>query len=397
MREAVIASAVRTPIGSFNGAFASVCAVELGAIVIDEARARAGVPADAVDDVILGNVLSAGLGQNVVRQAALRAGLGDEVPATAVNQLCGSGLRAVAIAAQQVQLGDAQVVVAGGTENMTRSPYLLEQARHGYRLGHGQLYDSILRDGLSCAMTDVHMGITAENIAADLAITRVDQDAFAARSQERAGRAIAEDRFSAEIVPVAVPRRRGDPVSVSVDEHPRPATTAGLLAGLRPAFDPAGTVTAGNASGINDGAAAVVVMSRDAASAAGIAPLAVIRSWATAGVAPRIMGMGPVKAIPLALAKAGLELTDIELIELNEAFAAQSLGVIRTLGLDPEITNVNGGAIALGHPVGASGARVLTTLLYEMQRREVRFGLASLCIGGGQGIAMIVERDGTTR
>jgi len=397
MREAVIASAVRTPIGSFNGAFASVPAVELGAIVIDEARARAGVPTDAVDDVILGNVLSAGLGQNVVRQAALRAGLGDKVPATAVNQLCGSGLRAVAIAAQQVQLGDAQVVVAGGTENMTRSPYLLEQARHGYRLGHGQLYDSILRDGLSCAMTDVHMGITAENIAADLAITRVDQDAFAARSQERAGRAIAEDRFSAEIVPVAVPRRRGDPVPVSVDEHPRPATTADLLAGLRPAFDPAGTVTAGNASGINDGAAAVVVMSRDAASAAGIAPLAVIRSWATAGVAPRIMGMGPVKAIPLALAKAGLELADIELIELNEAFAAQSLGVIRTLGLDPEITNVNGGAIALGHPVGASGARVLTTLLYEMQRREVRFGLASLCIGGGQGIAMIVERDGTTR
>ncbi len=397
MREAVIASAVRTAIGSFNGAFASVPAVELGAIVIDEARARAGVPTDAVDDVILGNVLSAGLGQNVVRQAALRAGLGDKVPATAVNQLCGSGLRAVAIAAQQVQLGDAQVVVAGGTENMTRSPYLLEQARHGYRLGHGQIYDSILRDGLSCAMTDVHMGITAENIAADLAITRVDQDRFAARSQERAGRAIAADRFSAEIVPVPVPRRRGDPVPVSVDEHPRPATTADLLAGLRPAFDPAGTVTAGNASGINDGAAAVVVMSRDAASAAGIAPLAVIRSWATAGVAPRIMGMGPVKAIPLALAKAGLELADIELIELNEAFAAQSLGVIRTLGLDPEITNVNGGAIALGHPVGASGARVLTTLLYEMQRREVRFGLASLCIGGGQGIAMIVERDGTTR
>jgi acetyl-CoA C-acetyltransferase len=397
MRDAVIASAVRTPIGSFNGVFASVHAADLAAIVIDEARARAGVPADAVDDVILGNVLSAGLGQNVVRQAALRAGLGDEVPATAVNQLCGSGLRAVAIAAQQVRLGDAQVVVAGGTENMTRSPYLLEQARNGYRLGHGQLYDSILRDGLWCAMSDVHMGLTAENIAADLEITRVDQDAFAARSQERAGRAIVEDRFAAEIVPVAVPQRGGDAVSVSVDEHPRPATSTATLAALRPAFDPAGTVTAGNASGINDGAAAVVVMSRNAASAAGIAPLAVIRSWATAGVAPRIMGMGPVKAIPLALAKAGLELADIELIELNEAFAAQSLGVIRTLGLDPEITNVNGGAIALGHPVGASGARVLTTLLYEMQRREVRFGLASLCIGGGQGIAMIVERDGTTR
>ena len=397
MSDAVIASAVRTPIGSFNGVFASVHAADLAALVIAEARARAGVPGDAVDDVILGNCLSAGLGQNVVRQAALRAGLGDEVPATAINQLCGSGLRAVAIAAQQVQLGDAQVVIAGGTENMTRAPYLLEQARNGYRLGHGELYDSILRDGLLCAMTGVHMGITAENIAADLEISRADQDAFAASSQERAGRAIAEGRFAAEIVSVEVPQRRGDPVRVSLDEHPRPATTAASLAGLRPAFDPAGTVTAGNSSGINDGAAAVLVMSREASSAAGIAPLAVIRSWATAGVPPRIMGMGPVKAIPLALAKAGLELADIELIELNEAFAAQSLGVIRTLGLDPEITNVNGGAIALGHPVGASGARVLTTLLYEMQRRDVRFGLASLCIGGGQGIAMVVERDGTTR
>jgi len=397
MSDAVIVSAVRTPIGSFNGALASVSAADLAAIVIAEGCARAQLPPGVVDDVIFGNILSAGLGQNVVRQAALRAGLADDVPATAVNQLCGSGLRAVAIAAQQVQLGDADVVIAGGAENMTRAPYLLEQARNGYRLGHGQLYDSILRDGLLCAATGVHMGVTAENIAADLGISRADQDAFAATSQERAGRAIAEGRFLEEIVAVDVPAGRGEMVRVSVDEHPRPDTTAATLATLRPAFDPAGTVTAGNASGINDGAAAVVVMSREAADAAGIAPLAVVRSWATVGVAPRIMGMGPVKAIPLALAKARLDLSDIELIELNEAFAAQSLGVIRTLGLDPEITNVNGGAIALGHPVGASGARVLTTLLFEMRRRDVRLGLASLCIGGGQGIAMVVERDGTLR
>jgi len=397
MSHAVIASAVRTPIGAFNGAFATVSATDLAARVIAEARARAGFEAGAINEVILGNVLSAGLGQNMARQAALRAGLGEEVPATAVNQLCGSGLRAVAMAAQQVQLGDAAVVIAGGTESMTRAPYLLEQARNGYRLGHGTLYDSLLRDGLWCALTDVHMGVTAENIAAELGISRADQDAFAATSQQRAGRAIAEGRFAAEIVGVEVPQRRGAPAVVTLDEYPRPDTTAADLAVLSPAFDPGGSVTAGNASGINDGAAAVVVASRAAAAAAGIAPLAVIRSWATAGVPPRIMGMGPVKAIPLALEKAGLELADIELIELNEAFAAQSLGVIRALGLDPEITNVNGGAIALGHPAGASGARVLVTLVHEMQRRDVRYGLASLCIGGGQGIAMVLERDATTR
>jgi acetyl-CoA C-acetyltransferase len=397
MNSAVIASAVRTPIGAFNGAFATVSATDLAARVIAEARARAGFEAGAIDDVIFGNVLSAGLGQNMVRQAALRAGLGEEVPATAVNQLCGSGLRAVAMAAQQMQLGDAAVVVAGGSENMTRAPYLLDQARNGYRLGHGTLYDSLLRDGLCCAMTDVHMGVTAENIAAELGISRADQDAYAATSQQRAGRAIAAGRFAAEIVGVAVPQRGGAPAVVTLDEYPRPETTVADLARLRPAFDPGGSVTAGNASGINDGAAAVVVAGREAAAAADIAPLAVIRSWATAGVPPRIMGMGPVKAIPLALQKAGLALADIELIELNEAFAAQSLAVIRALGLDPEITNVNGGAIALGHPAAASGARVLVTLVHEMQRRDVRFGLASLCIGGGQGIAMILERNATTR
>jgi acetyl-CoA C-acetyltransferase len=390
--DAVIASAVRTPIGTFNGAFSAVHAADLGALVISEAALRAGIAADDVDDVIFGNVLSAGLGQNIVRQAALRAGLPDRVPATAINQLCGSGLRAVALAAQQVQLGDAHVVIAGGTENMTRAPYLLDQARSGYRLGNGELYDSLIRDGLWCAMTDVHMGMTAENIAAEFGISRDDQDAFAATSQERAGRAAADGRFDDEIVPVDVPQRRGGAVTVVRDEYPRPETTREGLAALRPAFDPAGTVTAGNSSGINDGAAALAIMDAQTAAARGVSPRAVIRSWATAGVPPRIMGMGPVVAIPPALERAGLTLGDIGLIELNEAFAAQSLGVMRALGIDPQITNVNGGAIALGHPVGASGARILTTLLYEMSRRSTRYGLASLCIGGGQGIAMVVER-----
>lgn len=392
MAHAVIVDGARTPIGTFNGAFASVGAVELGAVAISAALARAGVAAEAVDDVILGNILAAGLGQNVVRQAALRAGLPDTVPATSINQLCGSGLRAVALAAQQVQLGDASVVVAGGTENMTQAPYLLDRARNGYRLGHGELVDSLIRDGLWCALTDVHMGTTAENIAREFGISREDQDAFAAESQHRAGHAAADGRFAEEIVPVSVPQRRGEPLVVAADEHPRPDTTPDGLATLRPAFDPSGTVTAGNASGINDGAAAVVVMDAATAARSGRVPLGIVRSWATAGVPPRIMGMGPVAAIPPALEKAGLTLADIGLIELNEAFAAQSLGVIRELGIDPALTNVNGGAIALGHPVGASGARILITLLYEMRRRDVRYGLASLCIGGGQGIAMVVER-----
>lgn len=394
--DALIVGAARTPIGSFNGVLSGVSAVELAATVVGEVLIRAGVEASAVDDVILGNVLTAGLGQNVARQAALFAGLGEATPATGVNQLCGSGLRAVAIAAQQVQLGDARVVVAGGTENMTRAPYLLEGGRRGYRMGHGQVYDSIVRDGLWCALTDVHMGVTAENIARDFGISREDQDHFACESQRRTAAAVAVGRFDDEIVPVRVSQRRGPPVIVSTDEHPRPDTTREALAALRPAFDPDGSVTAGNSSGINDGAAAVLVMNRAAAAAAGAQPIAVIRSWATTGVPPRIMGMGPVTAIPLALERAGLELGDIGLIELNEAFAAQSLGVMRALGIDPRITNVNGGAIALGHPVGASGARVLTTLLYEMRRRDVTFGLASLCIGGGQGIAMVVERTDET-
>jgi acetyl-CoA C-acetyltransferase len=299
----------------------------------------------------------------------------------------------VALAAQQVLLGDADIVVAGGTENMSASPYLLEQGRNGYRMGHGQVFDSMIRDGLWCAMTDTHMGITAENIATEFEISREDQDEFAAESQQRAGRAIRDNKFGEEIVSVSVPQRRGDPIMVAHDEFPRPTTQAAGLGKLRPAFDKAGSVTAGNASGVNDGAAATVVMSREKAEELGITPLATIKSWATAGVPPRIMGMGPVKAVPKALAKAGLTLDEIDLLELNEAFAAQSLGVIRALGIDTEKTNVNGGAIALGHPIGASGTRVLTTLLYEMRRRDLRYGLAALCIGGGQGIAMVLERE----
>jgi len=394
MAEAVIAGAVRTPIGSFLGTLSSVPATELGAIAVREALVRAGVAPADVGDVILGNCLSGGLGQGVARQVAIRAGVPDAVPATAVNQLCGSGLRAVAVAAQQVQLGDAEIVVAGGTESMSGAPYLLPKARTGYRMGNGEILDSMISDGLQCAIENVHMGVTAENVAAELEITRHDQDAFALESQRRTAEAVRAGRFDAEIVSVPVAQRRGDPVQVTADEHPRPATTTGDLAKLRPAFQADGTVTAGNASGINDGASAMLVMSRAAAERRGVAPQAVIRGWATAGVPARVMGLGPVRAVPLALAKAGVELADIDLIELNEAFAAQSLGVIRQLGLDPERTNVNGGAIALGHPVGASGARVLTTLLHEMERRDVRLGLATLCIGGGQGIAMVVERGG---
>jgi acetyl-CoA C-acetyltransferase len=392
MAEAVIAGAVRTPIGSFLGTLSSMHATDLGAIAVREALTRAGVPAGEVGEVILGNCLSAGLGQGVARQAALKAGVPDAVPATAVNQLCGSGLRAVAVAVQQVLLGDAEVVVAGGTESMSDAPYLLPRARTGYRMGNGEIVDSMISDGLQCAIENVHMGVTAENIAAQAGIGREEQDAFALQSQRRTADAARAGRFDREIVPVPVPQRRGDPLTVTADEYPRPGTTIEDLARLRPAFQSDGTVTAGNASGINDGAAAMVVLSRAAADRLGVSPQAVIRGWATAGVPPRVMGLGPVKAVPLALAKAGVELGDIDLIELNEAFAAQSLAVIRELGMDPERTNVNGGAIALGHPVGASGARVLTTLLHEMERRDVRLGLATLCIGGGQGIAMVVER-----
>jgi acetyl-CoA C-acetyltransferase len=390
--EAVIVGAVRTPIGSFMGGLAPVPATRLGAIAIAEAIRRAGIPAGSIDEVLMGNVLSAGLGQNPARQAALEAGIPDTVPATTVNKVCGSGLKAVALAAQAIRAGDARTVVAGGMENMSAAPHLLPALRTGQRMGDAALIDSMIRDGLWCASCDVHMGVTAENVAAEDGISREDQDAFALESQRRAGAAVAAGIFDAEIVPVTVPARRGEPVEVARDEHPRPDSTAEGLARLRPAFAAGGTVTAASSSGINDGAAAVVVMEAGAAREAGVSVLAVIRGYASVGVAPRVMGLGPVGAVQAALARAGIPLGDVGVIELNEAFAAQSLAVSRRLGLDPARVNVHGGAIALGHPIGASGARVLTTLVHAMARDDHRFGLAALCIGGGQGIAMVVER-----
>lgn len=393
MKKAVIVSAVRTPIGSFGGTLATTPATKLGSIVIGEALGRAQLAPEQVDEVIFGCVLQAGLGQNVARQAALGAGLNQATPAMTINKVCGSGLKAVMLAAQAVMLGDAEVVVAGGTENMSLAPYLLENARYGYRMNDGVLVDSMIRDGLWCAFGDTHMGITAENIAEKYGISREEQDEFAAWSQNKAEQALAEDRFAAEIVPVSVPQRRGDPIVFAKDEYPRSGVTPASLARLRPAFKRDGTVTAGNASGINDGAAAVVVMSEAKAQELGLPILATIKAYATAGVAPEVMGLGPVPATRKALQRAGLELADLDLIEANEAFAAQALAVSRELGFDRQKVNVNGGAIALGHPIGASGTRILVTLLYEMQRRDDKLGLATLCIGGGQGAALIVERS----
>ncbi|CAA7602793.1 Thiolase, C-terminal [Acididesulfobacillus acetoxydans] len=392
MREAVIASAVRTAVGSFQGALGSVPAVELGALVIAEALRRAGVKPEQVDEVIMGNVLQAGLGQNPARQAAVRAGLPQEVPALTLNKVCGSGLKTVVSAAQAILAGDADVIVAGGMENMSAAPYLLPQARSGYRMGDGPLVDSMIHEGLWDAFYDVHMGITAENIAEQFGFSRQDQDDYALSSQQRAEAAIKAGKFVGEIVPVAVPQRKGEPLLVVQDEFPRFGTTAEALAKLRPAFKKDGSVTAGNSSGINDGAAAVVVMAREKAESLGIKPLVRLVSWASAGVDPRIMGTGPIPASRRALAKAGLQIEDIDLVEANEAFASQTLAVARELRLAGDKTNVNGGAIALGHPIGASGTRILVTLLHEMEKREVKRGLATLCIGGGQGIALVVER-----
>jgi acetyl-CoA C-acetyltransferase len=388
--EVVITSAVRTPIGTFGGSFAETPATQLGAVVIAEAIKRAGIQPEQVDEVIMGNVLSAGLGMNPARQAAIAAGLPDSVPATTVNKVCGSGLKTVAMAAQAIMLGDAEIVVAGGMEGMSTAPYLLPKARYGYRMGHGELLDHMIKDGLWCALTDCHMGNTAENVAQDFEISRAEQDEFALRSQQLAAAAWERGIFAEEVVPVEVKTRKGAAI-VERDEHFRPDTNAEALAKLRPAFAPDGSVTAGNASGINDGAAAVVVMSRRRAEELGVKPLAAVRGYASAGVPPRIMGIGPVPATRKVLARSGLSLEEIDLIEANEAFAAQSLAVGRELGWDIERVNVNGGAIALGHPIGASGTRILVTLLHEMRRREARLGLATLCIGGGQGIAMIVE------
>jgi acetyl-CoA C-acetyltransferase len=390
--ETVILAACRTPIGSFGGALKAQSAVDLGAVVIREAVARAGVAPAGVGDVIMGCVLQAGAGMNVARQAALKAGLPVEVPGETVNRVCGSGLQAVVHAVEAIRVGYVDTIVAGGTESMSNAPYLLRRARWGYRMGHGEVEDSMLGEGLTCAINACHMGITAEEVAARYQISRADQDACAAESQRRAGEAIRGGRFAAEIVPVVVPQRKGDPIRVDTDEYPRAGTTAETLAGLRPAFKKDGSVTAGNASGINDGAAALVVTSGDRARQAGRAPLARILAYVSTGVDPKIMGIGPIPAVRKVLDRAGLKAADIDLFELNEAFAAQSLAVTRELDLDPAKVNVNGGAIALGHPIGASGARVLTTLLYALQARGLRYGVAALCIGGGMGIAMTVER-----
>ena len=389
--EAVILSACRTPIGAFGGALKEVSAVDLGAIVIREAIARAGVPPPDIGDAVMGCVLQAGNGMNVARQAGLKAGLPIEVPGETVNRVCGSGLQAVVHAVEAIRVGYVDAMVAGGTESMSSAPYLLKGARWGYRMGSGEAIDSMLHEGLTCAMGLTHMGITAEEVATRYQVSRADQDAFAAESQSRAVRAIAEGRFKDEIVGVPVPQRKGDPVIVDTDEYPRAGTTVEKLGMLKPAFKPDGSVTAGNASGINDGAAALVVTTAKKAQSLGKTPLARIVSYASTGVDPRIMGIGPVPAVRKALDRAGLKIGDIDLFELNEAFAAQSVAVARELGLDSAKVNVNGGAIALGHPIGASGARVLTTLIYALRARKLRYGVASLCIGGGMGIAMAIE------
>ncbi len=391
MKEVVIASAVRTPIGTVGGTLAAFSAAELGAVAAKAALERAGIAPPAVDEVLVGNVLSAAQGQNVARQVAVKAGLPVEVPALTLNMVCGSGLRAVSLAAQLIRSGEADVVLAGGTESMSNAAYALKKARYGYRMGHDQLVDTMISDGLWDAFNDYHMGVTAENIAAQYGIGREAQDAFAAQSQQRAEAALADGRFAAEIVPVAIPQKKGDPVMFAVDEYPRAGTTVETLGKLRPAFQKDGTVTAGNASGINDGAAMLVVMSREAADRLGVKPLARILGIGSAGVDPKVMGLGPIPASKKALAQAGLSAADLDLVEANEAFAVQALAVVRDLGLDPAKTNVSGGAIALGHPIGASGARIATTLLHGMKRLGAKRGLATLCIGGGMGTAVVFE------
>ncbi|MGE5244390.1 MAG: acetyl-CoA C-acetyltransferase [Betaproteobacteria bacterium] len=390
--DAVILGACRTPIGSFGGGLKDFTAVDLGAIVIRETIARSGVQPAEVGDVVMGCVLQAGAGMNVARQAALKAGLPVEVPGETVNRVCGSGLQAVVHAVEAIRVGYVDAIVAGGTESMSNAPYLLKGARWGYRMGNGEVVDSMLLEGLTCAINSCHMGVTAEEIATRYSVSRADQDAFAAESQQRAARAIADGSFAAEIVPVMVPQKKGEPVRFDTDEYPRAGTTVDKLGALRPAFRKDGSVTAGNASGINDGAAAMVVATMAKARKIGATPLARVVSYASTGVDPMIMGMGPVPAIRTALDRAGLKAGDIDLFELNEAFAVQSVAVARELGLDAAKVNVNGGAVALGHPIGASGARILTTLVYALRSRKGRYGVASLCIGGGMGIAMVVER-----
>jgi acetyl-CoA C-acetyltransferase len=392
MKEVVIASAARTPIGSFGGSLAGLSAVELGTIAAREAISRAGIDPALIDDVIVGNILSAGLGQNVARQISVYAGVPETVTAMTINKLCGSGLRAVSMAAQFIMLGDADIILAGGTESMSNAPYLLPKGRFGYRMGDGKIIDSMVHDGLTETFNNYHMGVTAENIAKRWNISRAEQDEFALGSQLKAEAAQKAGKFADEIVKVMIPQRKGEPVVVDTDEYPRHGTTLEKLAKLPPAFDKAGTVTAGNASGINDGAAMLVVMSKQKADELGVKPLVTIRSYASVALDPTIMGYGPVPASRKALEKAGFTVDQLDLVEANEAFASQSIAVVRDLGLNPEIANVNGGAIALGHRIGASGARILTTLIYEMKRRNARTGLATLCIGGGMGTSLIVQQ-----
>ena len=388
---AVILSACRTPIGSFGGALKDLSSVDLGAVVIREAIRRADVKAADLGDVIMGCVLQAGAGMNVARQAAIKAGVPQEVPAETVNRVCGSGLQSVVHAVEATRAGYTDMVLAGGTESMTNAPYLLKGARWGYRMGHGEAYDTLIAEGLTCAMGGCHMGITAENIASRFNVSREDQDAYAAESQRRADAAIRGGLFREEIVAVEIPQRKGDPITFDTDEYPRAGTTAVTLAGLKPAFKKDGSVTAGNASGINDGAAAVVVTTSERAQNLGRKPLATILSFASSGVDPAIMGMGPVPAVQKALDRATLKASQIDLFELNEAFAVQAVAVMRELGLSADKVNTRGGAISLGHPIGASGARVLTTLIYALRARGGGKGVASLCIGGGMGIAMVIE------
>ncbi|MDI5883607.1 acetyl-CoA C-acetyltransferase [Cobetia amphilecti] len=393
MQDVVIVAARRTAVGAFGGSLAGISAADLGAHVIKDILASTGVSGDQVDEVLLGQVLTAGCGQNPARQAVIKAGLPEGVPAMTINKVCGSGLKALHLATQAIRCGDAELILAGGQENMSLSPHVLPNSRDGKRMGDWKAIDSMVHDGLWDAFNDIHMGITAENLAEKYEITREAQDAFAAASQQKACAAIEAGRFKGQIVPVEIPQRKGDPIVFDTDENPRAGTTAEKLAGMRPAFKKDGTVTAGNASALNDGAAVVMLCSADKARALGLTPLATIKAYSNAGVDPKIMGIGPAPATRLCLKKAGWSLEDLDLIEANEAFAAQALSVNKELGWDVDKVNVNGGAIALGHPIGASGCRVLVSLVHEMIERDAKKGLATLCIGGGQGVALAIERS----
>ncbi|MEB8418505.1 acetyl-CoA C-acetyltransferase [Enterococcus casseliflavus] len=391
MIEVVIVSAVRTPIGNFGGMFKNTSAVELGSVILKESLKKISLNPKEIDEVILGNVLGAGLGQNVARQVSIKAGIPKEVPAFTINKVCGSGLKSLVLAAQSIALGDNEIVVAGGTENMSQAPYLLPNMRFGKKMGNCTVIDSVLSDGLMDAFDDIHMGITAENIAEKYKLTREEQDQLALNSQKRAKEAIINHKFDEEIIPVKIKQRNGKEITVSQDEFPRFDTSKEKLSNLKSSFKELGTVTAGNSSGINDGAAILILMSKEKADSLGIKPLATIISYASCGVDPKIMGTGPIFSTKKALEKANVSIKDIDLIESNEAFAAQALSVIKNLGLDMDIVNVNGGAIALGHPIGASGSRIMVSLVHEMVKRKSKLGLATLCIGGGQGISMIIR------